>query len=148
DYSGDRNVTVDPPEERWNAGLVIEAPWGTDVSVSWQRGNEWCLGISQRFDLRRPFFGGRKPRFARAGEPLAESWAGADLAGLAAGLQENLSEKIGLRGVRVLVSPYRVLAAFEAPSNGAPDATARVAVLAADLLPRGTESMAIVPLLR
>jgi len=80
DYTGDRNVTVDPPEEKWNAGLVIEAPWGTDVSVSWQRGSEWCFGLSQRFDLRRPFFGGRKPRFARADEPLAESWAGADLA--------------------------------------------------------------------
>ena len=148
DYSGDRNVTVDPPEENWNAGFVIEAPWGTDMSVSWQRGSEWCIGLSQRFDLRRPFFGGRKPGFARAGESLAESWAEADLANLAAGLQATLSEKIGLRGVRVLASPYRVLAAFEAPANGTADATARVAVLAADLLPRGTESMAIVPLLR
>jgi hypothetical protein len=148
DYSGGRNVIVDPPEDKWNTGLVIEAPWGTDVSVSWQRGSEWCLGLSQRFDLGRPFFGGRKPRFARADEPLAESWAGADLAGLVTGLQESLSGKLGLRGVRVLVSPYRALVAFEAPANGTPDAIARAAVLAADLLPRGTESMAVVPLLR
>lgn len=148
DYSGDPNVTVDPPEEKWNAGLVVETPWGTDMSVSWQRGNEWCFGFSQRFDLRRPFFGGRKPRFARAEEPLAESWAGADPSELASRLQETLSERLPLRGIRVLVSPYRVLVAFEAPDNGTPDASARVAVLAADLLPMGTETLSLVPLLR
>lgn len=148
DYSRDRNVTVDPPEREWNAGFVVETPWGTDLSVSWQRGSEWGLGLSQRFDLRRPFFGGRKAGFARAEVPLADSWAEADLAAMAAALRDALSEKLGLRGVRVLVSPYRALAAFEAPANGTPGACARIALLAADLLPRGTESLSIVPLLR
>jgi hypothetical protein len=148
DYSRDRNVTVDTPEQRWNAGFVVETPWGTDLSLSWQRGSEWGLGLSQRFDLRRPFFGGRKPRFARAEKTLTDVWEGADLNALADGLREVLSEKLGLRGIRVLASPYRVLAAFEAPANGTPEACARIAVLAADLLPRGTESMSIVPLLR
>jgi len=148
DYSGDPYVTIEPPEERWNAGFVVETPWGTDLSVSWQRGDEWCLGFSQRFDLRRPFFGGKKPRFSRAEEPLAESWEGADLPGLSQGLQEALEAIPGLRGVRVLVSPYRVLVAFEAPDTGAADLSARVAVLAAGLLPRGTESLSLVPLLR
>lgn len=148
DYSKDRNVTVDVPEEKWNAGLVLETPWGSDLSFSWQRGSEWGIGLSQRFDLGRPFFGGRKPRFARAETPLADSWAEADLSALAEELQAALSEKLGLRGLRIRVSPYRVLAAFEAPASGTAEACARLAVLAAGLLPRGTESLAIVPLLR
>jgi hypothetical protein len=148
DYSRDRNVTVDSPESMWNAGLVIEAPWGTDVSVSWQRGDEWCLGISQRFDLRKPFFGGKKPRFAAAEEPLAESWAAADPAVIAGGLQEAVAGTLGLRGARVMASPYRVLVAFEAPAYGAADAAARIAALASGLLPRGTDEMSVVFLLR
>ncbi len=148
DYSKDRNVTVEVPEKKWNAGLVVETPWGSDLSFSWQRGSEWGIGLSQRFDLRRPFFGGRKPRFTRAEVPLAESWADADLSAMAEALRDSLAEKLGLRGVRVLASPYRVLVAFEAPANGTAEACARVAVLAAGLLPRGTESLAVVPLLR
>ncbi len=148
DYSLDRNVTVDPPNEKWNAGLVVEAPWGTDVSLSWQRGDEWCLGFSQRFDLRRPFFGGKKPRFQQAEKPLAESWADSDPASVAEGLREALDGIPGMRGVRVLVSPYRALVAYEAPDTGAADLSARVAVLATGLLPMGTESLSLVPLLR
>ena len=151
DYSRDNatgNVTVDPPKEKWNAGLVVETPWGGDLSVSWQRGDEWCFGISQRFDLYRPFFGGRKPRFPRAESALAETWTGADLGSLADGLKQSLTEKLGLRGTRVLVSPYLVLVAFEAPENGTADLLARTAALVADLLPRGTGSLSLVPLLR
>ncbi len=148
DYSGDRNVTVDPPEQKWNAGLVVETPWGTDLSVSWQRGSEWGIGLSQRFDLRRPFFGGRKPRFALAEEPLEETWAGAELTVLAERLRDALAEGLHLEGIRVMVSPYRVLVAFEARANGTADACARVVALAAGLLPRGTESLSVVPLLR
>ena len=66
DYDKDRvgyRVLPKDPSQKYNAGIILKAPWGMQGSVSYQRGDEWAFAISQKIHLSGPIIGNNHKKF-------------------------------------------------------------------------------------
>ena len=107
DYSNDstshqRILSDDKlPKEKYNAGIVLKAPWGTEGSVSYQRGYEWVFGISQRIDLSGPYIGDAKKNYDVPCDARVPIWDGVDKEELLAKLKDGLEKCLRVRNVDI-----------------------------------------------
>ena len=137
--------------EKWNGGLVFRTPAGVDASVSWQRGEEFCWGLSWKFDLSEPLFGERPrgPSLPGALELEGGSWNDEDLETAAGRIMEDLQNGLGIRDVHVFFGGRRALVAYESTGRlSQPAALATALLLAVRSLPGGVEELVMVPRVR
>ncbi|MDO5115130.1 MAG: YjbH domain-containing protein [Synergistaceae bacterium] len=152
DYASERvsGVLIHPHEadSKFNYGVVLKTDFGLMGSLSYQRGEELCFGISYAYDLNKPLFGGSHP--PKAVEPLTSDWKDTDIKKIAAELQEKLGKKgFGLRNVVVLAGDKRVHVAFENIGYASQSqAMARAIIEASRMIPWDTESFTCVLMAR
>jgi hypothetical protein len=79
DAAGRVKVHPDAADSKFNFGAVLIAPWGTEASLSWQRGEEFVVALSQNFDMGGVFFGGKGGRnYESPGTPRVALWKDVD----------------------------------------------------------------------
>jgi len=134
-----RKVHPEEAKEKYNLGIVLKSEWGLNGSLSWQRGEEFCFGLSYTFDMRKPVFGGKIKKDERL--PLLTDWAETDIEKMASELQSELAkEGFGLRNTVVLAGERKVHIAFENIGySSQTEALARTVILAAESIPWDTE---------
>ena len=107
DYKNDivsgKRVVVDSelPTKKYNAGIVLKAPWGTEGSASYQRGYEWVFSISQRIDLKGPYIGSARKNYNAPCDARPPVWDGVDKEELLAKLKEGLEKCLRVRNVDI-----------------------------------------------
>lgn len=154
DYSKDAaysstGIAADLGKEKWNAGFVFRLPYNLDASVSYQRGEEWCWGLSYRFDLSRPLFGGRKPERFEPEAYEVVGWDEADFALIAGRIIGDIQNNLGIRDIHVFFGDRRVLVAYENIGHASQaEAMARALLLTAFHLPWDVEELVVVPRVR
>lgn len=152
DYASEKvaGAVIHPEEakEKYNIGAVIKSPWGLNGSISYQRGEELCLGMSYAYDFTKPVFDGS--RKAKEKEPLMATWDSCDETAVISAFQAELGKKgFGLRNVVVLASDRKVHVAFENIGySSQAEGTARVILLASAMLPWDTSVFSCSPMVR
>ena len=102
DYTKDKKHTLsEPPSKKYNAGVILKAPWGMEGAVSYQRGDEWAFSISQKFNLRGPFIGASRKHFDAPGEMRIPCWDGVESAELLDRLKSGLEKYTRVRDVDI-----------------------------------------------
>lgn len=103
DYSNDsasgKKVLTEGPSKKYNAGVVLKAPWGMEGAVSYQRGDEWAFSVSQRINLRGPFIGASRKHFDAPGDMRIASWEGVDTEELLSRLKSGFEKYTRVRDV-------------------------------------------------
>lgn len=152
DYAAERvsGVRVHPREadSKFNYGVALKTKFGLMGSLSYQRGEELCFGVSYAYDLSRPLFGGTRP--PKPGGANTAGWAECDINKIAAELQETLGARgFGLRNVVVLAGGKRVHVAFENIGYASQSqAIARAIITASRKIPWDAESFSCVAMVR
>ena len=148
DIAGGKKIHPDPAKEKYNLGIVLKSEWGLNGSLSWQRGEEFCFGLSYAFDLSKPVFGGKNK--AETPEPLLTDWNETDLEKMASELQSELGKKgFGLRNTVVLAGDKKVHVAYENIGySSQAEAAARAIILTAHMIPWDTEICSISSMVR
>ena len=104
DKAGNNRIVKETPSKKYNVGFVLKAPWGTEGSVSYQRGDEWSFTISQRLDLKGPFFGNARKNFTSPGDSRPISWDDIDSQELIARIKSGLEKYTRVRDVDIKLS--------------------------------------------
>ena len=91
----------DMPSKKYNVGVVLKAPWGTDASVSYQRGNEWVVGVSQKINLSGPFFGTARKHYGTPGDKRSATWEDVASQDLVAQIKSGIEKFVRVRDVDV-----------------------------------------------
>ena len=119
-----------------------------NASFSYQRGEEFCFGISYAFDLTKPLFGGKN--LPKTADVISSDWADTDLELMAASIQSALGKKgFGLRNVVVLVGDKKIHLAFENIGySSQAEGIARAMILAANMTPWDTTVFSCSPMVR
>ena len=89
------------PTKKYNAGVVLKAPWGMEGSASYQRGYEWVFGISQRLDLKGPYIGITTKKYDSPCEARVPIWDGVDKEELLEKLKEGLEKCVRVRNIDI-----------------------------------------------
>lgn len=89
------------PDKKYNAGIVLKAPWGMEGSISYQRGNEWVFGISQKINLNGPFLGNHKKNYGAPGDMRVAEWEDIESDILISKIQSGLEKYVRVRDVDV-----------------------------------------------
>lgn len=152
-YTGDRAgnlVHPDPADSKLNFGAVAALPGGTKVSVSHQRGEQTCLGVSYPFDLSRTFRGSpKKPLGKRPEDLTVPDWKETDLEALGIELVASADRELGLRNVSVCASDRNLLVSYENVVFSSPArAMAGLAALVAYKAPWDVETVSLVACVR
>ncbi|NLD04543.1 MAG: YjbH domain-containing protein [Synergistaceae bacterium] len=139
DKIGGKKLHPGQAKEKYNLGIVLKSEWGLNGSLSYQRGEEFCFGLSYAFDLTKPVFGGKNK--AKIDEPLLTDWDKTDIEKTASELQAELGKKgFGLRNTVVLAGDKKIHVAFENIGySSQAEAAARVIILTAHKIPWDTE---------
>lgn len=151
DATGSGKIMTEDVDSKVNMGLVAKTPWGVDASLSYQRGDELCFGLSYNFDLSKPFFGKNKKGYAvpESADITLPDWKDTDPDSLAGRILEYVGEKIGVRDVEVFTEDKKVLVAYENIGyTSQAEAMARVLSLTSFLLPWDTETLYLVAKVR
>ena len=98
---GSRKVLSEPPSKKYNAGIVLKAPWGLEGAVSYQRGDEWAFSISQNFNLKGPFIGASRKHFDAPGDMRIPCWEGVDTEELLSRLKSGFEKYTRVRDVDI-----------------------------------------------
>ena len=105
DYSNDgtssRKVLEKSPSKKYNAGIVIKAPWGMQGSVSYQRGDEWSFTISQKIHLGGPIIGDGRKKFNIPGGFRQANWNDAESQDLIVRIKSGLEKFARVRDVEI-----------------------------------------------
>jgi hypothetical protein len=157
DYSSDGTSNFkthpDAADSKYNFGAVIEAPWGMQGSVSWQRGEEFVFSISQSFSLDGPFFKGLKGEvkdrlYEAPGAARVAEWEDADPELVGESIIEALSRYVRVRDVEVAVGERKILVAYENYGHSSQaEAMVRVLVVIAAVSPH-LDAVYLVPRVR
>lgn len=137
------------PDAKYNLGVVLSAPWGTEGSLSWQRGDKIVFSISQAFDMKGPYlFGSKKKEYDAPGKPRTAQWRDIDPEKLGEEIIEALSEFVRVRDIEVAISDKKVYVAYENYGHSSQaDAMVRILVVMAAVLPH-VDSMHLIPRVR
>ncbi|HHV52029.1 MAG TPA: YjbH domain-containing protein [Synergistaceae bacterium] len=133
----------------YNYGAIISTPWNLDLNVSYQRGDELCIGVRYNFDLKKPIFGGHKERLK--GLPINElpSWDQTDPNLMITGIANTLSKELPVKDVQVLAGEKRLLITYENIGySSEAEAMGRVLYLVSSMIPWDIESVSLVPKVR
>ncbi len=90
-------------KKKYNAGVIIHAPWGMDGSLSYQRGNEWVVGISQTINLAGPYIGNHRRTYGTPGDARIPCWDKLDTDTLISKLKSGIERYVRVRDVDVKV---------------------------------------------
>ena len=105
DYTKDvvagHRVLTDLPSKKYNAGIVLKAPWGMQGSVSYQRGDEWAFSISQKIHLGGPILGNGKKKFNVPGGFRYVNWDDAESNDLFARIKSGIDKYVRVRDVEM-----------------------------------------------
>ena len=105
DYNKDsvagHKVLKDSPSSKYNAGIVIKAPWGMEGSVSYQRGDEWAFTISQKIHLGGPIIGNGYKKFNVPGGFRCANWDDAESHDLILRIKSGLEKFTRVRDVDI-----------------------------------------------
>ncbi|MBQ7169428.1 MAG: YjbH domain-containing protein [Synergistaceae bacterium] len=101
DRAGGRRVLRTDPSTKYNAGIVLKAPWGMHGSVSWQRGSEWSFGISQKIHLAGPILGNGHKKFEVPGGFRCANWDDVESQDLILRIKSGLEKFTRVRDVEI-----------------------------------------------
>ena len=106
DYANDKvggtRVLKKDPSEKYNYGLVLKAPWGTEVAASRQRGDEYVFTVSQRLNLEGPYIGeGKRLAYNAPGDLRIPEWDDADLPIVVERVKEALEKFVKVRDIEL-----------------------------------------------
>ena len=142
DKASSRRILPDKdlPSKKYNAGLVLKAPWGTEASVSYQRGNEWVFGISQRINLAGPYIGNYRKTYGTPGEARVPCWDKLTAEDLISRIKSGIEHYVRVRDVDVKIEETRdghnlYLAYENYGYSSHAEAMTRVLVLLAAVMP-------------
>ena len=150
DYTGDRGGRIHPAEasSKYNYGLVLKAPWGTEVSFSRQRGEEYVFTFSQRLNLNGPFLFSDSPRRRRINAPgnaRTPEWKDIEPEQLIKDIETGLEKYVRVRDVDIEIGDRTVLVAYENYGHAShAEAMVRVLVVLSAVLPQ-TDTVILVP---
>ncbi|MCR5346645.1 MAG: YjbH domain-containing protein [Fretibacterium sp.] len=152
DYEADRvgsfRVHPDAPASKFNYGLVLKAPWGTEVSFSRQRDEEYVFTFSQRLNLNGPFLFTGSPRRRRInvpGEARIPEWEDTTPEELLDRIERGLEKHVRVRDVDIEIGNRTVLVAYENYGHAShAEAMVRVLVVLSAVLPQ-TDTVILVP---
>ena len=91
------------PSKKYNVGVVLKMPWGMDASVSYQRGNEWAFGISQKLNLSGPYMGSHRKTYGTPGEARVSCWDKLDNDTLISKIKSGIEKYVRVRDVDVKI---------------------------------------------
>ena len=101
DKVGSNSVMRKLPSSKYNAGIVLKAPWGTEGSISYQRGNEWAFTISQRIHLGGPLIGGGRKKFNVPGGFRCVNWDDMQSEDLVVRIKSGIEKFVRVRDVEM-----------------------------------------------
>ena len=133
----------------YNYGAIISTPWNVDLNVSYQRGEELCLGVRYNFDLTKPVFDGHKDRLK--GLPIHDlpSWNEIDAKSMATEIANKLAKELPIKDIQVFVDERKLLITYENKGySSEAEAMGRVLYLASHMIPWDVESVSLVPKVR
>ena len=141
-------VVKELPKEKYNAGIVLRAPWGMEGSVSYQRGNEWVFSISQRIDLKGPFIGNAPKRYETPGTSRCPQWNDTASQDLIMRLKSGLEKYVRVRDVEAKLEDtedgHRMTLAYENYGYAShAEAMTRVLVVLSSVMPETDELVLI-----
>ncbi|MBQ9419573.1 MAG: YjbH domain-containing protein, partial [Synergistaceae bacterium] len=127
-------------KRKYNAGVVVKAPWGMEGSVSYQRGNEWVFGISQQLNLGGPYFGHHRKNYGTPGDARIPCWDKIDLNNLISRIKSGIEKYVRVRDVDVKIeeagNAHNLYLAYENYGYSShAEAMTRVLVLLAAVMP-------------
>ncbi|SMG16641.1 YjbH domain-containing protein [Dethiosulfovibrio salsuginis] len=152
DYTGDMGggtrILKENPSSKVNYGAV--ATWNDlSVSLSRQRGDQWCWNFSYAFDVNKPLFGGKKSPVAKPEDGKVIAWEETTPEDMSLNLVEAIGSSIGVRDVNILVGDKKVLIAYENIGySSQAEALTRVMVMASWLVPWDADTVSFVPRVR
>lgn len=101
DKASGRRILRELPSSKYNAGLVLKAPWGMQGAVSYQRGDEWSFSISQKIHLGGPILGNGRRKFDVSGGFRNANWDDIESQDLIAKIKTGLEKYTRVRDVEI-----------------------------------------------
>ena len=155
DYTRDRVENYRPhpgrARARYNAGVVMSAPWGTELSISHQRGEEFAFTLSQRFNLTGTFFGSNNRRntaYEKPGSARLAHWRDIEPQKLSNAIIDGLSKYVRVRDVEVALGERKIYVAYENYGHSShAEAMVRVLVVVAAVAPH-VDAVFLIPRVR
>lgn len=148
DVVGGGRVLNELPSEKYNLGFVLKTSWGMQGSVSWQRGDEFVFGISQRIDLKGPFMGNARKNYDSPGEARIPDWNNINSQELILRLKSGLEQYVRVRDVDIKLEDsdegHRLLMSYENYGYSShAEAMTRILVVLAAVMPETDELILI-----
>ena len=146
--ASNRRVLDELPSSKFNFGFVFRTPWGMDGSVSYQRGDEFVFSVSQRIDLKGPFFGDHKKDYGTNGDSRCPEWDKTDKEELLSRIKSGIEKYVRIRDVDIKLEESdegtRLILGYENYGYSShAEAMTRVLVLLASVLPETNELLLI-----
>ncbi len=154
DQAGGHKTHPRAADSKYNVGAVLSAPWGMEGAFSWQRGEEFVVSLSQRFDLHGPYlFGDRDGRkgkkdFDAPGSARVARWKDVRPEKLGGEIVDALARFVRVRDVEVAIAERKICVAYENYGHASDaEAMVRVLVVMSALSPH-LDSICLIPRLR
>lgn len=149
DKVGNNRVLKDTPSQKYNAGIVLKAPWGMHGSVSYQRGDEWAFSISQKIHLAGPILGNGRKKFNAPGGFRCVNWGDAESQDLVMRIKSGLEKFVRVRDVDIKLEDSsengrRLLLSYENYGYAShAEAMTRVLIILSSVMPE-TDSLLLI----
>ena len=101
DMAGREMLKSNPNPAKYNAGLVLKAPWGMHGSVSYQRGDEWTFTISQKIHLSGPIIGNNHKKFNTSAGFRNANWDDIESQDLMQKIKTGINKYVRVRDVEM-----------------------------------------------
>ena len=133
---------------KYNFGFVFHAPWGMDGSISYQRGDDFVFSVSQRFDLKGPFFGNSRKNFESPGDSRVPNWDETNTEDLLARIKSGLEKFVRVRDVDIklenIEDGHKLTLAYENYGYSShAEAMTRLLIVLASVMPETQELVLI-----
>ena len=148
DRVGSRRILNELPSKKYNFGFVFKAPWGMEGSVSYQRGDDFVFSISQRFDLKGPFFGKARKNYEAPGDSRCPTWNEANSEELLSRIKSGLEKYVRVRDVDIKLEEiedgHKLTLAYENYGYSShAEAMTRILIVLAAVMPETQELVLI-----
>lgn len=153
DYKHDvvsgKNVLPKGASKKYNAGIVLKAPWGTEASISYQRGDEFVFTLSQRLNLGGPYIAGEKMPYNKPGDSRIADWNKIDSETLIKKIQNGLKKYVRVRDIDIKLEEFedgthKLTLAYENYGHSShADAMMRILVVLSAVMPETDELVLI-----